>query len=203
MKPHGRVIGHAGGSLDHSSSAKWAKNAEVAAAGSKGEKLTAGVLDPIALQPGGPTVLHDVQIPIPNITANIDHIVVSGRTVTLIDAKLWKPGFYWTAPSWLGGKTRRGLSKFEPADKKTMAMAYDAITRYLNGTNATIAQPLVVIWPSSMHGKTSLWAMRMKGAKPIKPESLTRRKVGHKSADEAIVGKLARLAYDLPAASGF
>ena len=36
-------------------------------------------------------VLHDLRIPIPGFKANIDHAVVSGRSVLLIDSKMWKP----------------------------------------------------------------------------------------------------------------
>ncbi|OOP59265.1 hypothetical protein BMF89_21285 [Arthrobacter sp. SRS-W-1-2016] len=39
-------------------------------------------------------VLHDLRIPLPGFKANIDHAIVSGKSVLLIDSKMWKPGFY-------------------------------------------------------------------------------------------------------------
>ena len=62
--------------------------------GRRAELRTAQVLDRLASQPGGPTVLHDLAIPIPNISANIDHVVVSGRRVLIVDSKGWRPARY-------------------------------------------------------------------------------------------------------------
>ncbi len=30
----------------------------------------------------------------PGFKANVDHTIVSGKSVLLIDSKIWKPGFY-------------------------------------------------------------------------------------------------------------
>lgn len=184
----GQVIGRAGASLDHAS---WAKNDAVARVGKSGEVRTAAVLDELTRRDGGPTVMHDLRIPIPGFTANIDHVVVSGRTVHLIDAKVWKPGFYWT----IGGRTFRGLSRFAPADKKTMPMAVDAITRHLAArrVRATVARPMLVVWPSSTRGRSSFWAMVSPGARLVDGQAFTarvRRLVGTKPADPDVVAAL-------------
>ena len=81
-------LGRPGGSLV---GATWAANAAAAKVGRAAELKTALVLDGLAARPGGPTVLHDLGIPIPNISANIDHVVVSGRRVLVIDSKGWRP----------------------------------------------------------------------------------------------------------------
>lgn len=149
MKNPGRVIGVAGGGL---ANASWAANEQVAKQGEVGEKATARILDPLALLPGGFTVIHDVRIPIPNFTANIDHIVVSGSTVCIIDAKSWKPGVYLRAPAFLGGHVYRDRKRFAPGEKKTMAMAHEAMARYLGQhgvTGVKFATPVVVVWPTS------------------------------------------------------
>lgn len=187
----GQVLGRAGAGLDN---AAWAKNDAVARIGKSGEVKTAAVLDELAHRDGGPTVLHDLRIPIPGISANIDHVVVSGRTVHLIDAKVWKPGFYWT----LGGRTFRGMSRFAPAEKKTMPMAVDAINRHLSGrrVGAKVARPMLVVWPSSAHGSSSFWAMVSPGARVVDGAAFTarvRRLVGTKPADPAVVTALAPL----------
>lgn len=187
----GQVLGRAGAGLDN---AAWAKNEGVARIGKSGEVKTAAVLDELAHHNDGPTVLHDLRIPIPGFSANIDHAVVSGRTVHLIDAKVWKPGFYWT----FGGKTFRGLSRFTPAEKKTMEMAVDAINRHLAGRRVTakVARPLLVVWPSSTRGTSSFWAMVSPGARLVDGVTFTakvRRLVGTKPADPDVVAALTPL----------
>lgn len=89
----GLVVGRPGAGL--SGSPAWAVNGQVVHIGRQGELRTASVLD-AAAQRHGFTVLHDLHIPLPGITANVDHVVVSGRRVLLIDAKVWRPGTYWT-----------------------------------------------------------------------------------------------------------
>lgn len=99
-------------------------------------------------------MLHDLRIPIPGIKANIDHVVISGRRVLLIDTKVWKPGIYWT----FAGATRRGVERFTPADKRTMPMAADAIRRHLDGFDARLLAPLVTVWPSRLAPMSLLFA---------------------------------------------
>jgi len=195
------VLGTAGGGLGDASG--WAANENVARMGQAGEVRMAAILDPLA-RPGGATVLHDLRIPIPGFTANIDHVVVSGRTVLLIDSKMWKPGFYWT----VGGKTRRGWRRFAvtsrsgkpayPAETKTMSMAYDTITRYLHGRgiNARIARPLVVVFSSSQRARLDVWMLKFPGARAMTGDAFGRRArwlVGKRGADPVIVAALAEL----------
>ncbi len=191
VRQPGQVIGHAGGGLDNAS---WAVNAAVARIGKTGEVRTAAILDAIAQQPGGPTVLHDLRIPIPGINANIDHVVVSGRNVYLVDAKVWRPGFYWT----LSGHTFRGLERFAPADKRTMPMALESITRFLGAhhVRARVLTPLLVVWPSSEKVNLHLWAMRSPSARVVDSARFTaqaHRLVGTKPADPSIVQALSVL----------
>jgi hypothetical protein len=121
-----RVFGHAGGSLV---GASWAANDAVARVGRRAELQSAVVLDRLASRPDGPTVLHDLAIPIPGISANIDHVVVSGQRVLIIDSKGWKPARYWS----VGGATFRGFRRFEHAKTRTLGMAHQALTGYLRG----------------------------------------------------------------------
>jgi len=190
------VLGTAGGGLGDASG--WAANENVARMGQAGEVRMAAILDPLARH-GGATVLHDLRIPIPGFTANIDHVVVSGRKVLLVDSKMWKPGFYWTA----GGKTRRGWRRFTvtsrsgkpayPAETKTMSMAYDSITRYLHGRgiNATVARPVVVVFSSSQRARITVWMLRFPGAQAMTGDACGL--VGKRAADPVIVAALAEL----------
>jgi len=185
-----KVVGTAGGGLQGAPS--WAANAAVARHGQRGEQKTAQVLERTCRGHNGATVMHDLAIPIPGFSANIDHVVVSGRRVLLIDAKAWGPGFYWTH----GGVTRRGLRPFKPGDKKTVEMAHQHIERFLaNGwVTADFVTPLVVVWPTS--GRVSLRFARFPGARLITGAQLARavrQSVGNDPADADLVSALTRL----------
>ncbi|MFD1211790.1 nuclease-related domain-containing protein [Arthrobacter sp. GCM10027362] len=119
--------------------AAWAKNQDVANIGAAGEKRTAQVLDGFA---GRAAVLHDLRIPIPGISANMDHVVVSGRRVLILDSKVWKPGLYWS----LAGANRRGLERVVHTGKRTMA--HESLVRFLVHTRAEVVHPKLVVWSS-------------------------------------------------------
>lgn len=83
------VYGRAAAGLQDTSRAV---NENVAKIGAKSEQKTEVLLNGFAKKAA---VLHDLRIPLPGFKANIDHAVVSGKSVPLIDFKMWKPGFYW------------------------------------------------------------------------------------------------------------
>jgi hypothetical protein len=182
-----RQVGTAGGSLTTKSDTSWATNAAVVAQGHAGEVKTGHALDKGL--PDGVTILHDITIP--GSRANIDHAVVSGTTITLIDAKQWAAGFYWTA----GGKTRRGLARFEPAEKKTMVDGAKRIGNHLAraGVAHEFNESVVVVWSN---GPASLWAASFPGARLINGATLrkrARRLCGSQPADAELVAALAQL----------
>lgn len=198
----GVVYGTAGGGL--TGDVSWAANADVAAIGRQGELKTAALLDPYAAAEGGPSVLHDLRIPIPGFSANIDHVVVVGRTVHLIDSKVWAPGFYFT----FGGKTRRhtrgkGLARFEPADKKTMVMAREAVERHLRsrGVTAQVVVPTLLVWPSNNRAPLRKALLRVPGARVLTPAQFTSYakksfkapRIGTRTADAQVVAALTPL----------
>lgn len=187
----GTVIGRPGGSLVDAS---WAKNAAVADIGRGGEQRTAAVLTDLARVPGGPTVLHDLRIPIPGFSANIDHVVVAGSRVTIIDSKVWRHGVYWT----LSGRTRRGLAVVDFADKKTLPTAHAALRRHLDArmTRDTVFGPnILAVWPSG-DGSLSTFAYRPQDAIVVHGKALRRRLprlTGATPADPVIVQILSQL----------
>jgi len=187
----GTVIGRPGGSLVDAS---WAKNAAVADIGRGGEQRTAAVLNDLARVPGGPTVLHDLRIPIPGFSANIDHVVVAGSRVTIIDSKVWRHGVYWT----LSGRTRRGLAVVDFADKKTLPTAHAALRRHLDArmTRDTVFGPnILAVWPSG-DGPLSTFAYRPQDAIVVHGKALRRRLprlTGATPADPVIVQILSQL----------
>jgi hypothetical protein len=189
INPYPNVIGRPAGSLHEMNGRASAGQIN---AGRLGEQKTASVLGRLCV-PGGPTVLHDLTLPMRGISANIDHIVVSGRNVTIIDSKYWKPGIYWT----LFGRTFNGVHRVKHADKRTTQMASRAIGSWLqtrHGHNyAIVKKPILVIWPSSQRGASSLFfyspitAVAMSGAKFTRR---MRHTLGSKQADPSIVAAL-------------
>lgn len=191
------AYGRAGTGL--SSNTGWAVSDGAARAGANGEKKTEAVLAQFA---GKAAVLHDLTVPIPGFKANIDHVVVSGKRVMLIDTKVWKPGFYWT----LFGVNRRG---FERVDHTAKDQSYinRAVVSYLKGTGAQVSDPILAVWCSRNNAAASIWALKVPGAAVINGSALTgavRRSLTRKPADPAIVAKLSRLLVSSPAvAAGF
>lgn len=199
--PRGTILGVAGGSLSDSDG--WLGNSRDARAaarhGREGELRTAGILDQIANRAGGVTVLHDLRIP--GYQANIDHIIVAGTEVAIIDSKVWKPGRYWT----LAGTSRRGWEKVPHLDKQTMPMAQRCVREYLLalGLHADLPTPALIVWSSSKNGKMSLRWARPPGAQVIPADRAPRwlnrfYGKGVETADPAIVTALSRLLITSP-----
>lgn len=158
------VMGTAGGSLANSRG--WLGSGEkeqaAAAVGRDGELRTAKLIGD-----GRGTVLHDLYIPNAGDRANIDHAIVSGDRVLIVDSKVWKPGFYWT----LGGQSRRGLERIKFAEKKTMEMAFDRTQRMLRnaGLSVEMLTPVLVVWPSRHGTKVTSWLLSIPGARVMTP----------------------------------
>lgn len=184
----GQVLGRAGGGLEEAN-AGWAANAAVARVGRAGELATAAVLDEWAHRPGGPSVLHDLTIP--GSRANVDHVVVSGNRLLLVDSKVWKPAVYWS----LAGRVFRGTSRFEHAERHTMAMAVDRLRDYLgkSGLVVQVRTPVTVVWSSSTRGRVRLGLLRLPGSRAITGERLHPRLAGRGAADARVVAVLASL----------
>ncbi|MGN7187011.1 nuclease-related domain-containing protein [Microbacterium enclense] len=197
------MYGHVGGSLlEPGAGFGSARSNRV---GATGEAKTAQILNELAAHENGPTVLHDLRIPGAN--ANIDHLVVSGRDIWIIDSKVWMPGSYLS----LGGKVYQAgqpgklLARFRrtddagrvtyPAEKRTLPFARARLTSFLTEREAGpfhIRGCLMVIWPSSAAGRgLSVWAYRPVGAKAVNGSSLRRHLSGAKrSADPVLVSHL-------------
>lgn len=194
----GAVYGNAGGSLND---ANWLQPKDKGAArvGASGEQRTARLLDAYAV-PGGVTVLHDLRVPSSKYKANIDHVVVSGNRVFVIDSKVWKPARYWT----LGGKTRRGLERFTPAEKQTMVVTQQALVAMFSsaGLDVIVEEPILFVWSSSKRSKLSTRFLKVPGARVISDDRIekacernfgTRLLGGGKPADQAVVNQLRTL----------
>jgi hypothetical protein len=162
-----QIIGHPGGSLGTKDlKSQFGNRADI---GARAEQKTATmVLNPIC-ERGGATVLHDVRLHSTNRSGgsregNIDHILISGTSVFLIDTKMWQPGFYWT----FGGTSRRGLTKVPHLDKGTMEWARNFIEKVLSERRVTytIKGVYIFVWPSRDDG-TSLRLYHPRGAQAV------------------------------------
>jgi len=155
--------GTAGGSLKNNSGFTTKKLAGV---GLKGEVRTASVLRAIqsARTPSQCfTVVHDIMLPSSKYTANIDHLVIAGNSVIIIDSKVWSPGYYVT----VGGKTwvyrpkkvrssqAKTLEHFKPGDKQTIPMLVDVMGEYL-GSSAKLIHPVMVVWSPRENARPKL-----------------------------------------------
>jgi hypothetical protein len=144
--------------------ASFAANAGAAKAGAEGEVKTAAILDGFCLKAA---ILHDLRVPLPGFKANIDHVVVSGKRVLIIDTKVWKPGFYWS----FFGANRRGKERIAHTEKD-LSYAQQALITHLRGTGAVVSNPHLVIWSSRKTGTPTLWALRVPNARLLHGDAL-------------------------------
>lgn len=182
-------LGNAGGSL---TDAGFARNAGTARAGQTGELLTARILDAQAAERGF-TVIHDLRIP--RAKANIDHVVVAGNRVWVIDSKLWMPGLYSTVRTRTWHRYKGTLQLAPHADKRGLPLGHSRIAELLEPLGARMQRPLMVVHSSRPGERVALWAYQPASdpgakARAIRPTKL--RFPAH-AADARIVAALARL----------
>ena len=68
-------------------------------AGIKGEKATAVLLEDFVNKLGTATVFHGLEFPTTSVSkADVDHAVLYGNKLALIDSKMWKPAYYQFGP---------------------------------------------------------------------------------------------------------
>lgn len=188
-----RIYGNAGGSLADSSD--WIKDDNGRSKiGAAGESKTAVMLNRLVAKSPGVIVLHDLLIDLPPqgkrraYKFNLDHVVISGGTIHIIDTKVWLPGFYWTLhPGQTGSKgerkqvTYRGFKKFASADGRAVPMGVAALKAYLmkRGFKGrfTMGTSYFVVWPSNKTSPLFLNLFRPHEAQAMTGGSFARR--GH------------------------
>jgi len=142
----GGVFGAAGSIADEQVGSRGSRRA-----GATGELHTAAALRELQrYECAGLAVFHALDVPVPGVRADIDHIVVSGSRITIFDSKTWRSGWYWT----FGGVTRRGIQRLEHPDRSYMPRAAKAIERYLERAGLAagtfeVTAPVLVVWPPS------------------------------------------------------
>ena len=142
----------------------WAKNDAVIKHGVAGELKTAELLNAL---PDGFVVFHDLRLPM-KTSANIDHAVLAGKHLLLIDSKAWAAGSYWS----FRGTNRRGLERVDYIAKKTMQMGLSSYAALLRGSGSIVHQPVVAVWPSSTVNAPTLWNPFIPSAKVLPGDRL-------------------------------
>jgi hypothetical protein len=155
---HQYEFGTPGASLSGESFYDKRKRADV---GASGERRTADLLRGIQQHrhlPNRFAVIHDVMLPSDRYTANIDHIVIAGKSVLIIDSKVWSSGLYAT----FKGKTyvlhskktrtqyNKMVARFEAGDHKTLPMTLNILNEWTkqHGLNqVNFMNPLMIVWP--------------------------------------------------------
>lgn len=159
-------------------------------AGVVGEQATAKLIEQIFSTEPDVHVFHDLRIPGPALkgNGNIDHVIVRGHNLVVVDSKRWKPGFLWT----VGGHTRRGAAAFPDADKRTVGLAMDRLREYLTLPGAapsTLSIHGVVLAHPSGTGRLVGWLYRpadhVDFATPVNAKRLLRRLVGAPAVPDA------------------
>lgn len=184
----GQVFGSAGASLRSGKNA-WAANDDVARVGRSGELRTAALLNELAAQPGGPSVFHDVRLP--GSSANVDHLVVSGVTVTIVDSKNWEPGTYVR----VFGLVLRGRGVFRHGSSANVSWQVAKLAKALPHA-VRFGRPVVMVWASSGTGPVNLGLLRFRGVRVVPADSISHarltRLVGDKPADAPTVLAIAK-----------
>ena len=143
-------------------------------AGLQGERTTATILNAIDADVH---VFHSLRVP-GFASGDVDHAVVTGNKLVLIDSKQWKAGFYWS----LGGRVFRGRHRYKPAEKRTFAAASKAF-----GAKFKVSKALVVV---HTRGPVSLRFLRAPGVEFVTPGQLVRKLGKLRSADLAVSSAL-------------
>ena len=161
----GHIFGQAGASLAEGS---FLADKSTQLAGLQAEYRTANILNALSLK--GPSVAHDLDLPFKNVGANIDHVIVFGSNVLIIDSKQWSGNYFYT----IAGRTFRDRELFTPADKKTLPMASQALSGFFARNNihgVNILTPIMCVWGS---GLRNFALFRPPGAKAVRGEQLRR-----------------------------
>lgn len=126
--------------------------------GARGERTVAAALNRRFASAADIWVFHDLNVP--GMAANVDHALVRGDTLVLLDTKVWAGGWYWT---WQG-TTRRGLTRVDHADRRGLSAALDRYRNLVAG-NVTVVGALLVL-PGTSGRPPRLFGYRPPGPYP-------------------------------------
>lgn len=168
---HGVAGGSAAGMARRGGGDTWA-------VGARGEKITGNALDVLTAADPDLHVFHDLALP--GHVANIDHLLIRGSRVLILDTKQVKAGFYWT----LRGVVLRGLSPAGHLSKKGPQLVQRLVrekTAVAAGLPAGSVTTYLVMRPPPGKALTC-WALRLSDGVRAVPAArmaaLVRRELG-------------------------
>lgn len=140
-------------------------NRDATKVGNQGEKNTFRLLDTTFAADPTMCILHDLNVPSADgrgvDPANIDHVIITGNKVLLIDSKRWKPGKFKTRRN---GNTYRDKQPFSAADTHTLDMAANRYAQFLTRRGVTDLPQFIgitVVWPTT-NARMSLGGIKHK-----------------------------------------
>ncbi|XKH58477.1 NERD domain-containing protein (plasmid) [Citricoccus nitrophenolicus] len=137
----GTAGGQLAGETGSGNAAGWSSNRNAALMGAAGERRTANLLDEYASRA---LVLHDLKIPLKGVHANVDHAVVSGNRILLVDSKVWASGTYWS----FRGRHMMNTKVIENPLGRSMVLARDGWAALAARHGGTLVEPATVVWPA-------------------------------------------------------
>jgi len=139
------------------------------------------------------TVVHDIMLPSEKYTVNIDHLIVTGSRLVVLDSKVWQPARYVSA---FGRVYRMGngslFGRFTPAEKQTVQMICNVLAKRF-GVPVSGA---LVVWSSQYNSEPQLGLYRPKGIKVLTGADLHRqlpKYVKSQAGDEALIRAVLKL----------
>lgn len=149
-------------------------------AGARGEEMTNQMLERAYREHHTVWVFHDLKMPGWG-KANVDHVIVQGTRVVVVDTKTWLPGLYFSFAGGVYRKTRKGFERFKPAEDIVLTRQCGELRSYLESTAKmrVDVRGMVAIWPShpgALSFRRPLFSLRLPGrAKFCHGRTLTER----------------------------
>ncbi|GAA4925034.1 nuclease-related domain-containing protein [Nesterenkonia rhizosphaerae] len=175
------VYGRPGGSLG----TKYGSTGEH---GAGGERRTAAVL---AKYSHDAAIIHDIIVP--GLSANLDHLIVAGDSILVLDSKVWRDGFYHCL---LGSTLRRGLTPVDHDRREGLGRMCRMLAEHVDAP----VTPKLVVWPSSakqqvmIHPSLGRQTIPIFGARHI-PELVEDHIRRHDTPNPRLVSELKDLMY--------
>lgn len=164
--------------------------------GARGEHDTKRLLDQMFRSDSDVWAFHDLRVPggkgKKGESANIDHVLMRGRNVVVLDSKRWSPGVYFTLA---GHSFRAPLHRAPWCDKATVGLAADRLRERLPADVTVVGA--IMVHPSRA-GSVYLRLLRSRHgvatfpADSLQAERWLRKALGPEAPPDANVGKLLR-----------
>ena len=153
-------------------------SAKATSAGIWGEKQTAKELASKLLSEPDTHIFHDLRIPTLQ-KANIDHVIVRGKNIVVVDSKNWKPGFYWAIGS-------LGFRGFRPFNSLTKRHVQAAVSYYQEKHKGHNVSGVIAVWTRKKNAHYTFLTPGL-GVKFVRGENLGAhiKKQGGKTPGEA------------------